>query len=178
MAKSENSRTGRSKSSKFRNAADSAGLSRRAARTSLANPEAPAVTTRGAIGPAIPGSATGGIPRSPLVGRSTAGTQRRGDVATGARRWRSAGWASLPPAPKEERKSDLAAESAGSSWRDRLSLDFEVESARDRMLVERLLCSMQDHGTGETMRSAVIATLRDCLGKRERGPTDADLRRL
>ena len=177
MAKSEKSRTGRSKSSKFRNDVDSAGLSRRAARTSLANPEASAVTTRGAIGPAIPCSATGGMQRSPLVGRSTAGTQRRGDAATGARRWRSAEWASLP-APKEERKSDIAAESAGSSWRDRLNLDFEVESERDRMLVERLLCSMQDYGTGATMRSAVIAALRDCLGKRERGPTDVDLRRL
>ena len=177
MAKGEKSRTGRIKSSNFRNAADSVRLTRRTARTSPANPEASAVTTRGAIGPAIPCSATGGMPRSPLVGRSTAGTQRRGDAATGARRWRSAEWAGLP-APKKERESDLAAESAGSSWRDRLNLDFEVESARDRMLVERLLCSMQDHGTGATMRSAVIAALRDCLGKRERGPTDVDLRRL
>ncbi len=58
-----------------------------------------------------------------------------------------------------------------------MDLDFEVESARDRLLVERLLGSMRAHGAGNTMRSAVIATLRDCLGRRARGPADPDFRR-
>ena len=175
MAKSEKSRYQSSGGSKIRNEMDGTGLSRRASRNRLTNPDAPAVPRRGAIGLAVPGSATGGAARCCPVGRPKTGTQHGRGAANAARGYPSAEGVSSPPPVGE--KSNFDAGLPAGSWGGWMNLDFEVESARDRRLVERLLGSMQAHGTGKVMRSAVIATLRDCLGRRDRGPADADFRR-